>query len=129
MMMGVYSEEEKDHINDLARVFCRLAANRVELKPVKCIFGTGHIALLGDEVLAKEDARHTVAGSTANIRRIAQLYRGNYSWVSKFIPEYAELTRPLRDIIHSYDKRSKANIEHEWEHGTKGAAVKEHLRY
>ena len=127
----VYSEEEKDHINDLARVFCRLAANRVELKPVKCIFGTDHIALLGHEVLAKKGIRP----DPDKIKAILQLdlpqtvdalhnFIGATGWVSKFIPEYAELAKPLRDIIHSYDKKSKANIEHEWEHETKGAAAK-----
>ena len=42
---------------------------------------------------------------------------GAVGWVSKFIPEFAELAKPLRDIIHSYDKKSKANIKHEWEDG------------
>ena len=43
------------------------------------------------------------------------------------LAEYAELAKPLRDIIHSYDKKSKADIEHEWEHETKGATAKRAL--
>ena len=48
----VYSNEEADHVNDLARVFCRLSANQVSLKPVKCLFGAHQILLLGHEVTA-----------------------------------------------------------------------------
>ena len=48
---------------------------------------------------------------------------GAVGWVSKFIPEFAELAKPLRDIIHNYDKKSKANIKHEWEKPEKGPAA------
>ena len=48
---------------------------------------------------------------------------GATGWVSKFIPEYAETVKPLRSIIHSYDKKSKANICHEWAKEEAGGAT------
>jgi hypothetical protein len=35
----VYSEKVEEHVDHLGQVFKRLAANRVELKPVKCLLG------------------------------------------------------------------------------------------
>ena len=53
----VYSNETNDHVNDLARVFCRLAANQVSLKPFKCLFGADQILLLGHKVAASMGVR------------------------------------------------------------------------
>ena len=127
----VYSKDEKNHINDLTRVFVRLAANHVALKPVKCIFGTDNIILLGHEVLARKGIRP----DPDKVKAILTLelpptvdalhnFVGATSWVSKFIPEYAELVKPLRDIIHSYDKKSKASIQHEWQKERSGEVAK-----
>ena len=117
----VYSNRTEDHINDLARVFCRLAANHVSLKPVKCLFGADEILLLGHHVSAKMGIRPDPDKCTAILdmevpQTVDALHNfiGAVGWVSKFIPEFAELAKPLRDIIHSYDKKSKANIKHEW---------------
>jgi hypothetical protein len=127
----VYSKDEKNHINDLTRVFVRLAANHVALKPVKCIFGTDNIILLGHEVLARKGIRP----DPDKVKAILTLelpptvdalhnFVGATSWVSKFIPEYAELVKPLRDIIHSYDKKSKVSIQHEWQKERSGEVAK-----
>ena len=106
----------------LTRVFCRLAANHVSLKPVKCLFGADQILLLGHEVTAKLGIRPGPEKVSAILDMeipptVDALHNfvGATGWVSKFIPEYAELVKPLRDIVHSYDKKSKANIMHEWE--------------
>ena len=124
----VYSNETKDHANDLARVFCRLAANQVSLKPVKCLFGADQILLLGHEVTASMGVRPDPSKVSAVLdMEIPQTVDGLHNfvgatgWVSKFIPEYAELVKPLRNIIHSYDKKSKASIKHEWEKPVSGA--------
>ena len=117
----VYSNVEEDHVNDLARVFCRLAANQVSLKPVKCLFGADQILLLGHEVTASLGIRPDPSKCAAildmerpNTVDALHNFVGATGWVSKFIPEYAELVKPLRNIIHSYDKKSKASIQHEW---------------
>jgi hypothetical protein len=126
----IYSMEEADHINDLTRVFCRLAANHVSLKPVKCLFGADQILLLGHEVTAKLGIRPDPEKVSAILDMeipptVDALHNfvGATGWVSKFIPEYAELVKPLRDIVHSYDKKSKANIMHEWEKAESGPAA------
>ena len=126
----IYSMEEADHINDLARVFCRLAANHVSLKPVKCLFGADQILLLGHEVTAKLGIRPDPEKVSAILDMeipptVDALHNfvGATGWVSKFIPEYAELVKPLRDIVHSYDKKSKANIMHEWKKAESGPAA------
>lgn len=126
----VYSAEEGNHVDDLARVFCRLAANHVSLKPVKCIFGADQILLLGHQVTAKLGIRPDPQKCAAILdmevpQTVDALHNfiGAVGWVSKFIPEFAELAKPLRDIIHSYDKKSKANIKHEWEKPEKGPAA------
>ena len=125
----VYSQQTEDHVDDLARVFCRLAANHVSLKPVKCLFGADQIALLGHEVVAKMGIRPDPEKCMAILDMeipptVDTLHNfvGAMGWVSKFIPEFAELVKPLRDIIGRYDKKSKARIAHEWENGEEGAA-------
>ena len=117
----VYSARAEEHLDDVAKVFCRLAANQVSLKPVKCIFGTDQVILLGHEVTAKLGIRPAPPKVEAILnmgipQTVDTLHNfvGATGWVSKFIPEYAELVKPLRDIIHSYDKKSKASIQHEW---------------
>ena len=45
---------------------------------------------------------------------LLERWAGCLNWVSKFIPQFAELANPLRDSIHSYDKKPKANNKHEW---------------
>ena len=126
----VYSNEEADHVNDLARVFCRLSADQVSLKPVKCLFGAHQILLLGHEVTASLGIRPDPSKVAAilDMERPATVdalhnFVGATGWVSKFIPEYAELVKPLRNIIHSYDKKSKANIDHEWAKEETGEAA------
>ena len=91
-----------------------MAANHVALKLVKCMFGTDNIILVGHEVLARKGIRP----DPDKVKTILTLelpptigalhsFLGATSWVSKFIPEYAELVKPLRDIIHSYDKNRR----------------------
>ena len=116
-----YSTRKQDHVDDLKKVFTRLAANHIALKPVKCLFGTQEIVLLGHEVVAKIGIRP----EREKVKAILEMtlpqtcdalhgFVGATSWVSKHIPEYAALVKPLRDIVHSYDKKSKASIAHEW---------------
>jgi hypothetical protein len=116
----VYSEKVEEHVDHLGQVFKRLAANRVELKPVKCLLGADQIPLLGHEVIANLGIRP----DPEKIRAMMQMaqpetvdaphtFIGATGWVSKFLPEYAELVMPLRSIINKYKRKSKANIEHE----------------
>ena len=123
----IYSARVEYHLDDVAKVFCRLAANHVSLKPVKCILGTDQVVLLGHEVTARLGIRPEPTKVKAILdmgipQTVDELHNfvGATGWVSKFIPEYAELVKPLRDVIHSYDKKSKANIQHVWKTPGKG---------
>ena len=100
------------------------------LKPVKCLFGADRILLLGHEVAAKLGIRPDPDKVSAildmeipPIVDALQNFVGATGWVSKFIPEYAELVKTLRDIVHSYDKKAKANIMHEWKKADSGPAT------
>ena len=117
-------------MDDLARVFTRLAANHIALKPVKCLFGTHEMVLLGHEVLAKmgirperEKVKAILEMTLPQTVDVLHGFVGATSWVSKHIPEYAALVKPLRDIVHSYDKKSRASITHEWSKPEAGATA------
>jgi hypothetical protein len=93
----VYSNRTEDHINDLARVFCRLAAHHVSLKPMKCLFGADEILLLGHHVSAKMGIRPDPDKCTAILDMVVPQtvdalhnFIGAVRWVSKFIHEFAE---------------------------------------
>ena len=108
-----------DHIDDLARVLKRLARWGVTMKLPKCMFSTKILPFLGFTVRAgegitvdPEKVRGIVA--TAPPKTVTQVkgFLGSTSFLRKFVPSYAALTLPLRELIK--DRKKRDNIEDRW---------------
>ena len=60
-------------------------------------------AIIAMDLSGKVDALATFIGATG--------------WVAKFVPEYAALVAPLREVTKKYKSESKICIKHEWQGG------------
>jgi hypothetical protein len=117
----VYSEQEENHINDLAKIFKRLLANNVKLKASKCMWGTAELPVLGHTVIAGKGIRADPKKVEAILKVSApqtaaalKTFLGSSGYLSKFIEHYAEMVEPLRDISALFQRKSERSIEHLW---------------
>ena len=53
----VYSKQTKDHLSDMCKVLNRLIANRMSIKPSKCIWLTDILPFLGHLVLVRKGVK------------------------------------------------------------------------
>lgn len=127
----VYSKRTVDHINDLAKVLKRLSANKLGMKPSKCTFGADRITALGHDVVAGLGIRPEqtkieaiIAMDLPDTVDALSTFIGATGWVAKFVPEYAALVAPLREITKKYKSKSKMDIKHEWQGDDNQQAVK-----
>ena len=117
----VYSEQEDDHINDLAKIFKRLLANNVKLKASKCMWDTAELPVLGHIVIAGKGTRADPKKAEAILKVSApqtavalKTFLGSSGYLSKFIEHCAEMVEPLRDISALFPRKSEISIEHLW---------------
>jgi hypothetical protein len=114
----VYSTKAEDHINDLAHVLKRLAANGISLKPVKCVWGTDSVKLLGHVVQAGEGIKADPDKVEAILKMskpkaVDELRRflGMTGYLQKFIPQYSQYAEPLRDLAGLYPSKSTMPLD------------------
>ncbi|CAI5474821.1 unnamed protein product [Closterium sp. Yama58-4] len=102
----VYSKTREQHLQDLEEVFWRLQQNRLITKGSKCEFLQPELEFLGHVVSwegIKIDPRKVKAISEwkppTNITEL-QSFLGFVNYVRRFVPNMAEVTRPLTDLLH-----------------------------
>ena len=109
----IYSRSEKEHLEHLEEIFCRLKAAGLKLKLEKCCFFKKHIQYLGHLILAEEiqplpKKLESIAKMPApkNPKEVKQfLGLEGYYW--KFVPQFADILRVLTHLI-------KKDIEFKW---------------
>jgi len=118
----VYSKEERDHIDDLSKVFKRLVANRITLKASKCSWATDNLALLGHVVEAgkgvkadPDKIKAVMAMKALSTSAEVKSFLGMTGYLQKFIPFYAEYAEPLRKLAAKYNTKNPVDISEEWE--------------
>ena len=118
----VYSKEEGDHIDDLAKVFKRLVANRITLKASKCSWATDNLALLGHVVEAgkgvkadPDKIKAVMAMKALSTSAEVKSFLGMTGYLQKFVPFYAEYAEPLCKLAAKYNTKNPVNISEEWE--------------
>ena len=111
----ICSEEDGQHIEDLAEVFNRLAANGITLKPSKCVWAVTELPILGHVVITgvgikADPSKAKVVVDTDKPTDVAalKLFVGMCSYLQKFLPFFAEYATPLRDIIKNIQAK------HQW---------------
>ena len=109
-----------EHVNDLARVLKRLSRWDITMKLPKCMFSTRTLPFLGFVVHAEDG----ISVDRSKVEAIVKLKAptdvtgvksvlGSCSFLRKFIPDYASLTAPLRELIKG--KKKKESIVQGWQ--------------
>ena len=108
----VHAVTMEELINRLRKVFERCRANNLRLNQSKCEFGVTKISVLGHVVSAdgiKPDPKKCEAiKATPPPKNVSDLssFLGTCGYVSKFIPNYANIVEPLRKLTRSEVKFS-----------------------
>ena len=113
---------KSDHIEDLTRVLKRLAKWGVTVKISKCIFFANRMPFLGYLVRVGEgigvDPEKVEAclrmGGNQGLKTVTDVrsFMGAMEYYRRFVPDYAELSAPLRRLIKG--KKKRCNVETEW---------------
>ena len=102
----VYSRDEKEHDENLRRVLTRLEENNAKLNREKCSFRQRQVVFFGhtfssNGVQADPRKIETIKNMQPprNVSEMKSLL-GLTQYVSRFIPNYASITAPLRALTH-----------------------------
>lgn len=101
----VFSRKREDHVDDLRRVFQRCRRYGASLNPKKCIFGVIEGKLLGHVISERGisiDPERVKAISTINLptsKKELKSFFGKINFVKKFITGFAEIVRPLNEML------------------------------
>ena len=109
------------HIDDVARILKRLRGNNISVKLVKCKFAVTEGKFLGFVVKAKrgvavdESKVAAIVGMTRP-EKVSDLktFLGATSYMRRFIPDYSDITEPLRELAISYAHKQAPILDHEW---------------
>ena len=114
---AIFSESFEEHLDDLGRVFERLDAANISVKISKCIWGTTSLPLLEHLIIAGKgvlpDAASCRALAKADLPRTSgdiKSFLGACSYYRRFIPNFAVLAEPLREIEKQF-KTDSAQVQ------------------
>ena len=99
----LFNKTEDGHIRTLEEVFTRIRRAGLKLKPQKCLIGKKEVTFLGHQV-----SREGIRPDPSNIEKVlswprpnndaeAKSFLGLCGYYAKFIPDYAEVIKPLRE--------------------------------
>ena len=101
----VCSNNWPDHINDLKAVLERLRLHGLTARPSKCSFGVNEISYLGFKIknqclsIPSEKVSAISRMSPPNSKKALRSLLGLLSYYRKFIPNFANLTSVLTDMV------------------------------
>ena len=102
----LFNKTERSHLETLTEVFECIRAAGLKLKPQKCFIGRKEVTFLGHHV-----TREGIRPDPTNIEKVLKWpnpttevevkgFLGLCGYYSKFIPNYAEISRPLREAAN-----------------------------
>ena len=102
----LFNKTERSHLETLTEVFECIRAAGLKLKPQKCFIGRKEVTFLGHHV-----TREGIRPDPTNIEKVLKWpnpttevevkgFLGLCGYYSKFIPNYAEVSRPLREAAN-----------------------------
>ncbi|KAJ0183794.1 hypothetical protein K1T71_000217 [Dendrolimus kikuchii] len=106
------SENELQHI--LCKVLNRAKENKIKFNPQKCQFFVNEVTFLGHIIskngvsVDKEKVKAVKELEPPKDKKALQRVLGMFNYVSKFIPGYADITAPLRNLL-------KTDVDYRWE--------------
>ena len=101
----IFTETFEEHIETLKAFFETAADHNLSLKPEKCELGFKEMDILGFHVgnnsvaPSKENGQKLLDFPVPNTKRRLQGFLGLANFNRRFIPHYAELTKPLTEIL------------------------------
>ena len=122
-----YDRDEKEHDENLCRVLTRLKENNAKLNREKCSFRQRQVVFFGhtfssNGVQADPSKIETIKNMQPpkNVSEIKS-HLGMTQYVSRFIPNYASITAPLRTLTHqnvtwkwqTEQENARKNLQHE----------------
>ena len=109
----IYGKTQEEHDRTLKKVFARLKEKNLTLNRIKCEFNKDTIEFYGftfgqngispDPKKVEAVCKATAPGNVKEVRS----FLGLTNYVSRFIPNYAQITKPLRDL-------TRKNAEWSW---------------
>ena len=114
----VFAKTPEEHITRLRRVFMKLRAAGLKLKPSKCAFFKRKITYLGhvvsEEGIATDEEKVRVIRDWPIPKTVTEVrsFLGFTNYYRKFIYKYAQVARPLNELISGENakfKRKKVN--------------------
>ncbi|XP_049886595.1 uncharacterized protein K02A2.6-like [Pectinophora gossypiella] len=115
----VYGKDLQEHDMRLRKVLATLEENNVVLRKDKCLFRENKVCFLGHELSGQgirplEKYVATVQ-EFRNPETIGELqsFLGLVNYLSKWIPDYATLTEPLKELLRQ-KKVDTSNIQRSW---------------
>ena len=111
--LTTFSKEISDHISHLRQVFTRCRKYGISLNPSKSIFGVDEGTLLG-HIISKDGVKVDPERFEAikkvplpqNLKSL-QSFSGEINFIRRFIPNLAELMKPLQNLL-------KKDAKFEW---------------
>ncbi len=103
----VFSEDLQSHARDLRRVLGRLERAGFTLRGSKCFFGRSQVTHLGYEYSAegvapsKDKTKAVADWPTPSSAKEVRSFVGLANFYRRFIPKFADIAAPLRDISGS----------------------------
>ena len=101
----ITGKDDKDHLDNLGRVFQRLEENRVSLNKDKCLFMKDQIDYLGHTIDSKgirpQDDKVKAVLNVPQPQDIKELrsFLGGVQYYSKFLPNLSDMLKPLNDLL------------------------------
>jgi hypothetical protein len=118
--LTVFSKDGKTHINHLRKVLDRCREFGISLNPAKSIFGVTEGKLLG-HIISKDGVKldpeiiEVISKVPLPVSKKAlQSFLGQTNFVHRFIPNYAEIMKPLYKLL-------KKDVKFEWNEESKQA--------
>lgn len=112
----VFSANEEEHLRHLDIVFRRLEQYGLNIKPGKCIFGVSDVDFLGNNV--SETGIRPSEEKVSAIReferpttiKLLQKFVGMVNYYRRYVPNLAELCRPIHDVINCALKAGRKQV-------------------
>ena len=101
----IYGRNQEEHDRTLKKVFARLKEKNLTLSRIKCVFNKNTLEFYGfafgqngispdPKQAVKAVCKATAPGNVKEVRS----FLGLTNYVSRIIPSYAQITKPLRDL-------------------------------
>jgi hypothetical protein len=111
--LTVFSKDGKTHICHLRQVLDRCREFGISLNPAKSVFGVtegkllGHIITKGGVKLDPERVEAIGKVPLPTTKKLLQSFLGQTNFVHRFIPNYAEMMKPIYKLL-------KKDVKFEW---------------